>query len=307
MRKSSFFAFFLTLTMYSQMNMAKCKVTIHENFNPKVLNFSDNYLLMSAYNSNTLYLIGGKKTIIYPTKGYGVITAFIDTEEEYVVISNYHKTVDIHTMNNSSLIKSIPLNNAIAYAIKMKDERVFCGLNSGEILISSLTKEETKRINAHSGIIRDIVFIDNSRLLSIAHDGFLKVWDIEEDIKMSESIDLGKVLTKMTISPDQSKIAIACFDGSVIILDENFNKIKELKPNKSVITQIKFKDNQTFISSSFDNRIVSTNIKDEKYIELYKSEDYITNFDMTYNRFIFSDRTGKIEYYYTDCTKNKSK
>jgi hypothetical protein len=294
---------FLTLPNYSQIDLEKCSVTIKENFNPRVLEFSSNYLLMHAYNINTLYLLKDKKTIIYPTEGYGVINAIIDKEEEYVIISNYHKTVDIHSIKKDTLEKSIDLKNAKAYAICKKNDKIYCGLSNGEILISSILTSDEKRLDAHKDIIRDLKISDNL-LFSVSHDGFLKKWSVEDNL-IIESINLKKVLTKLAVSPDKSLIAVGRIDGSVVLLDKNFKIIKVFKPNNSIITQIKFSGNHTFITSSFDKRIVSVDISNGTMIELYKSNDYITNFDIREKQFIYSARNGTIKYYNKNCLTTK--
>jgi WD40 repeat protein len=141
-------------------------------------------------------------------------------------------------------------------------------------------------------------------LFSVSHDGFLKKWSVEDNL-IIESINLKKVLTKLAVSPDKSLIAVGRIDGSVVLLDKNFKIIKVFKPNNSIITQIKFSGNHTFITSSFDKRIVSVDISNGTMIELYKSNDYITNFDIREKQFIYSARNGTIKYYNKNCLTTK--
>lgn len=305
MKKHSilFIVYIITNNVFAQFNFDKCSLRIKENFSTRVLSLSNNYLLRHAHNENTLYLTSKNSNKIFSYPNYGVVSACIDNQETYLGITNYNKSIEIFRINKKKKIKNISKMNAVAFTLQFYSNRVFCGLSNGEILIDSINTSNIKRVKAHTDIIRDIK-IFNDKLISISQDGYLKVWSVDKNMQEVLNINLNNVLTKIAITKDKTRIAVGCFDGTVIILNKEFKIERKIRPNKSIITQLKFKDNNTLITASFDRTIVRTSINELRSEVLHEADDYIINFDFTNDKFVYSTRKGEIFYYNLKCIHN---
>ncbi len=287
----------ISINISAQIDLNQCIVKTNEKLNPRVLNFYGNDLLLHANNENTLYYIRKNEKYIFSSINGGVITATVNYNKLILAIASYNASINFYSLFESEkIIHTFKLESIVTSEMVFQKDNLIVGLKNGNIITCDLRTQKIKIINKHNGIVSDLRIINN-HLISISNDGTLKISKKNnEQYRLTKEINLKRTLTKIAISPNGQKIAVGCFDGSIIILDENYNTKTILQPHSSIITKLKFKTNTSLISSSFDKKIAQTDINSKETKTLYESNDYISTFDFTKNKFIYSSRKGYIFY-----------
>ncbi|WP_027138120.1 WD40 repeat domain-containing protein [Gaetbulibacter saemankumensis] len=293
-----FFFIVITTNCFSQVDVNRCFQEIKEDFSPRIFQFSNNYLLTNSNNENTIYLINKNKIKIFSTLNYGVVNAVIDSDEKRIAISYYDNNINIYDVSSTLLIKKLSFNSK-ANSLVFVNEALFYGLDDGTVGKYNFKTQKTSNITTHKSIVRGLL-INGNNLLSISQDGVLEVNEIHSN-NFLKQIFLNSVLTTLAISPNEKLISIGTFKGEIYILNENYQIEKKLHPHRGIITKLDFIDNNNLLSSSFDKTLIKSNLKNNFWEVIYRSNDYITTFDYNQNRIIFGSRNGITKYYNLNC------
>ena len=285
---------------FSQIDVNRCFQEVREDFSPRTLQFSENYLLKNSNNENTIYLISKNNLKIFSTLNYGVVNAVIDSDEERIAISYYDKSINIYDIESTTLIKKIVCDSKANTMIFEKETLIY-GLDSGLIIEYNFGTKKNKEITSHNSIVRGLLVKDN-KLLSISQNGILEINNIALNYKKENQISIDRVLTAIAISPNKQLITIGTLQGDIYVLNKDFKVEKKLHPHKSIITKLDFIDNDNVLSSSFDKTLVSTSLITDASKTLYNTKDYIMTFDYKDDKIIFSCRDGLTRYYNFKCT-----
>ncbi|WP_420571271.1 WD40 repeat domain-containing protein [Kordia sp.] len=280
--------------------MSTCSEALREDFSPRVFSVAKNKLLSNSSNANTLYLQDkqDKNDLkIFSYNGNGVVTATTDTAYKRIAISYYINEIHVYNVQTLDMIKKIELE-AKSSVLSLQEDALLYGLDNGLVKAYNFINKKEKTIATHKDIVRGIAVLKDGTILSMSSDGELK---ITHPTKKSEQKVFPKVLSSMAVSPNEKIIAIAAFDGTVYLLNKNYKTVAELAPHTSVITQIKFRNNEELITASFDKKLVNTDITTKKMTVMYTAKDYIMAFDMSTDKLIFSDRSGNVRYYNLKC------
>ncbi|KAB8152150.1 hypothetical protein EZY14_015570 [Kordia sp. TARA_039_SRF] len=290
------FCFFIGCVAYCQIDTSRCSEVLNEDFSPRVFNLLKNKLLSNSSNANTMYLVDKNDLKIFSYNGNGVVTAGIDEQHKRIAISYYVNTIHVYNIQTLDTIKKIDLEAKCSALSLHKDVLVY-GLDNGLVKEYDFISKKEKTIATHAGIVRGVQVLNDGTILSISSDGELKMNHPTKKLKHK----FPKVLTAMAVSSSEEMIAIGTFDGSVYLLNRNYETVAELAPHTSVITQIKFRNNQELITSSFDKKLINTDITTKKMTLIHTSKDYIMAFDMSADKLIFSDRSGTVTFYNLKC------
>ncbi|MEM6718253.1 MAG: hypothetical protein AAF611_02960 [Bacteroidota bacterium] len=287
----------VSVTGHTQIDINRCSEEVKEDFSPRVFLFLNQKLLANASNANTLYLSHKQDLKIFSFPGNGIVTAAVDEKEEKIAVSYYNNRINVYdakTRDTIHQINAAKKSNVMVF----KGNQLLYGLDTGEVKSYNFNTKKESSIATHNDIVRGVSVLNDALVLSISSDG---VFQANQTNKPVQQKTFEKQLTSIAISPNQQRIALGTFKGSVYILDRNFNLIQELWPHTSVITKLKFKNNEELISSAFDKKLVNTNIATGGYTSMYTSKDYIMTFDVSAKRLIYSDRSGNVRYYNFNC------
>lgn len=284
---------------FSQIDVNRCFQEAREDFCPRTVQFSKNFLLTNSNNENTIYLINKNNIKIFSTLNYGVVNAAIDSDENRIAISYYDNSINIYDIESTTLIKKI-LCDSKANTMIFEKETLIYGLDSGLVAEYNFETKKSKEIINHNSIVRGLLVKDN-KLLSITQNGILEINNIDFNYRREKQISFDNILTEIVISPNMELISVGTFHGEIYVLNKEFKVEKKLHPHKSIITKLDFVDNDNILSSSFDKTLISTNLKTSESKILYKAKDYIMTFDYYNDKIIFASRNGITKYYNLKC------
>ncbi|MFK2819098.1 WD40 repeat domain-containing protein [Flavobacteriaceae sp. LMIT009] len=294
-----FWIFFVVKTSFSQIDVGRCYQELKKDFCYRVVQISQNYLLHSANNENTIYLVNKNNVKVFSSLNYGIITAALDEKEKKLAIAYYDKSIIVYDVETESVVWKKNYNTKVN-VLTFNKGNLYFGLDSGQVFEHSFSLNQTKLITQHQSIVRGLVMQDE-RLLSVSHEGMLKINNLKRKVKEEQSVQFREVLTAITISPDKQKIIIGDLLGYIHVLNSQYRLEKKVKIHENLITKLDFKDNDNLYSSSFDKKLISTNLKINKSEILFKAKDYIMTFDYYDDKIIFTSREGVIKYYNLKC------
>lgn len=120
-------------------------------------------------------------------------------------------------------------------------QRLWIGTQSGSIRVIDLHERiEVKHIVQHSqGVFRFVPAHSSNKLYGLGGDGVLSLW-LLDDMKPERLIPLGLgKLRDLVVFPDGTKVAVACKDGSVRILETDMHHVVgHFQVNDSAATAI---------------------------------------------------------------------
>jgi WD40 repeat protein len=294
-----FWIFFVVKTSFSQIDIGRCYQELKEDFCYRVVQISQNYLLQSANNENTIYLVNKNNVKVFSSLNYGIIAAALDKKEKKLAIAYYDNSIIVYDIQTEAVLWKNNYNTKVN-VLTFNKGNLYLGLDNGEVFEHSFSSNQTKLINKHQSIVRGLV-VQDGRLLSISHEGMLKINNLKSKVKEEQSIQFSGVLTTIAISPDKQKVIIGDLLGYIYVLNSEYRLEGKVKIHKSLITKLDFKDNDNFYSSSFDKNLMSTSLEMNKSEILFKAKDYIMTFDYYDDKIIFASREGVIKYYNLKC------
>ncbi len=122
-----------------------------------------------------------------------------------------------------------------------KYQLLIVGNSLGEMhMIDFENKKEIRHILHHTKGIYDFAFhVEDNVLLVAGGDGVLSVWSLP-DLELIRNIPLcEEKIRQLAISPDYNKIAIACGDGKLRVLDHSYyNEIATIDAHKDGCTAV---------------------------------------------------------------------
>eukprot|EP01080_Neovahlkampfia_damariscottae_P008409 gene8409-234_t len=212
-------------------------------------------------------ITGGKKIIVWDYDHGGQVESEIDVSANIVctngncIISTFEKTVQIHDIVHSELLKEFNVEEEVSVMEITEDgKKIVCGLKNGKIFIFDFENPSiSKNIGKHGDCIHSLVLSQDSQFIFTGStDSNLKIWSFEKG-------DLH------TLKGHQSAItAIALADGSRTLISgsatgsmriwstESLKCVKVInKAHKDQITALKITPNEKFVvSTSFETNVV---------------------------------------------------
>jgi len=133
-----------------------------------------------------------------------------------------------------------------------KEPIMLIGNNQGGIHVVDLSKKaEVRYLLAHTIGVFDLIEIPSkNEFIASGADGNITVWSTEDfhckhELKISEM-----KVRKMALSPDESKLALACSDQKIRILNtENFEVIKTIDDHQDAVNAVVFSPDSLYLIS----------------------------------------------------------
>jgi WD40 repeat protein len=133
---------------------------------------------------------------------------------------------------NSTSKILVGLKEVIFSMIKTPEKGVYLfGTMNGTIYkLNRESKELTKKGNAHSNGVFDMLFLNDNLIASIGGDGMLRTWDYPSFHPVHEVLVSDKKLRSLDLNKELAHLAIGAIDGTVSIIDvKNLKRIMRFK------------------------------------------------------------------------------
>lgn len=152
------------------------------------------------------------------------------------------------------------------------------GNNQGGIHVVDLAqKAEVKYLLAHTTGVFDLQFIQTkNEVVASGADGKLTVWDAS-DFRCKQEIQITNLkIRKMALSPDGSRLALACGDKIIRILNtNNFQVIAEIQGHNDAVNTIAFSpDSLYLLSGSKDAHLQVRSATDFELLQNIPAHNY---------------------------------
>jgi len=291
--------FFILLSSfgYAQIDINRCSQEIKEDFSPSIFKFLKKGLLSNSSSQSTIFVRYKENLKIFSPSKNGVITAVTDDTEERIAVSYYDKDIFIYDLNTKDTIAKIK-SDFKANALLLQNNTLYFGLDNGYVQQYDLNTHKRETIQQHKGIVRALKLIDGNKLLSIGQDGTLAVNHAKKEITQKT---FKNKLTSIAITPNQETIAVGTVDGTIYLLNKQYQIKEVFHPHSSIITGLKFTDNTNLYSSSFDKKLIRSEITTKNITVMHTSKDYIMSFDVNNERLIYGDRSGNVRFFNLKC------
>lgn len=126
------------------------------------------------------------------------------------------------------------------------------GNNQGGIHVVDLAKKaEVKYLLAHTIGVFDLLFIPSkNEVVASGADGNLTIWSANDFHCKGELKISNQKIRKLALSPDGSKLALACSDRKIRILNaSNFQTISEIEDHNDAVNVVTFSPDSLYLLS----------------------------------------------------------
>ncbi|ETO24783.1 G-protein beta WD-40 repeats containing protein [Reticulomyxa filosa] len=147
-----------------------------------------------------------------------------------------------------------------------------------------ITSAQDKKMTKFSKKISDIQFSPNGKLLALAFNEIIEIWDVNLSRRMKKLKIGTDPVCKIQFSRDSQTLVSCLSNGSIQIWDIQSNqKLKTLQGHKNAVIDVKFlSDGQTIVSCSKDKTIRLWDVKlGIELQELKRYSDYLTSMDIS--------------------------
>ena len=259
-------------------------------------------ILMKKYKDQ-VWCISVKSVYIVHLKTRKVTHSFTDQSNSLIFLGDTAwfcgNQLVIRNALTFDVIKEIPLllesnsdmtGKLFCKSICLAEEKIWCGLSNGFIIIFDLNGEIEFTIeNAHLKAINDILYVNNNNVWTCSDDNTIAIWS-NKNYRFLRRIENHKTkILKLcylhTTSLFKQQIWSCSWDQTFIWNSTNFSKIGKFKnPNKDCISDISFSfinDKEIQIwAASFDHSILVYNLYFNRLFKLKKSGVVIGSADV---------------------------
>jgi len=256
---------------------------------------SDNKYIVSASADKTIKIWNLKTgKLIKTLKGHigSVNSIAISSDNKYIVSgsgarytfsNNNDPTIKIWNLKTGKLIKTLDAC-CLTYSVTISnDNKYIVASNNVDARIWDLkTGKLIKILNKYYGDINSVgISADNKYIVSGSNDKTIKIWDLDETVKITWDIKTGELIKSIkgdnwvysvAISSDSKYIVSGSSDDTIKIWNLNTGKlIKTLKGHIGSVNSVAItKDNKYIVSGSSDNTIKIWNLNTGKLIKTLK-------------------------------------
>lgn len=130
---------------------------------------------------------------------------FAPEADRFAMISQ--QTVDVWTLSKAGIEKRITCNSKPTVVQWMSNEKMFVGLENGNILVLNVTDTQAVTCNAHKQRVKCIHYSDN-KLFTASSSGEIKYWSVKDEKLITEksTVSAGCRITCMALSQQGSLI-----------------------------------------------------------------------------------------------------
>ncbi|MFN8576611.1 MAG: hypothetical protein U0354_07120 [Candidatus Sericytochromatia bacterium] len=239
---------------------------------------SDYYNSILFINDKTFISSSSQDFIIWDLENMTADKIFGITEADCLaynpiknIIAYGTKKIKIFDLNLYKEILEIESNtqriNKITF-IPEKELIAICSTDKKIKICNCLTGEQFLELTNHTDSVNDLFYLkENYSIISVGDDGFI----IEHTLTTGKELNRIYLNDKIEIiEKNNNYFACVLKNHSIIIFNYNFEKIITLK-NTSEVTDIKFIENNTLVSSHYDGMVKFWNIKTGTNSEFYSN------------------------------------
>ncbi len=196
--------------------------------------------------------------------------------------------------------------DAIPYAVTCIQEGkcLVFGLNNGFLHIIDVNERlELKCFNQHrSAVHRLLENKEKQQFYSTDADGNLAVWSSEKlNLLLFLPFACGKI-RDLALSPDGTKLALACQDGYIRILDTDFyNLVEQFYAHNEGVTSLVWQSDSVLISGGKDAHISRWNVESKTKLGSIPAHNFVVyKLAISENVLISSSRDKTIKFWNLD-------
>lgn len=212
--------------------------------------------LLSASNDHTVCIWDikkGQKVIVYQGHHDCVLVAAFSNDGKYVVSASEDKVIQVWNAATGECIKAIQKTAVQRLLFTADDSSLILG-SSYSIYFWNLASDEIyKCLSGHTKEVSAIQTFDNNRkILSSAHDGTLRRWDVGPKQQGHKTGGNKKPVYALAYSPDGSSFASGS-DSDVHIWDVETNECICEYPVNGIVRHLTYNAQGTYVMSCSEN------------------------------------------------------
>jgi WD40 repeat protein len=233
------------------------------------IHFSNNDLIV--YNVSTMF-----KTLTLRETDFKIIDVTWTNEWDNLLVTD---GTDIYKVNiTNGIFKKIFENKgSVPNKVFWKGEKIIYSDTSSNIGFINASNGRIEKIYNINYKFNDFYLDDQNILYTVDNEGFLKVFDIDNNDLIATKKISDTSLTEIDISNDERYISVGGWDYNVYLLDkDSLNTIKVFKDtHRNWIKSIKFNEFSTMLAvSGLDKNVSVTNLNNLDNLNVLNNFNY---------------------------------
>ena len=175
------------------------------------------------------YAVGSGRLLrqLPPTSGMVRAVAWSPDGERILVSAYGDATAHLLAAEDGSEVRRIPVaDEAAAVAISPDGRWAAVGSEAGPITVTSLSTDEPPRMLVGCTRPTEALGFAGTRLVSVATDGVLRIWDAERGVQVATS-EVGSRLARLAVAPDGRLVASTGIDRTIRLHDVESGAVVE--------------------------------------------------------------------------------